>query len=131
MEAAEDSYKLQTMIIDINPVKNKKDEPNSYYVDLTTTVRSLTTGNKNQKILVIRWQKSEEVEVKCEGGKWVKESAGPELNKIVDTIHAVVQNSPLDAKKVTEFTLPQSVEQNVTAALDGLKTSSLLCIRGN
>ena len=113
MAASGDSYKLQSMIIDTNLTKNKKDQPTSYYVDMTATVRSLTNGSKDQKILVIRWEKSGDVEVKCEGGRWAKETAGPELNTIIDTIKVVVQNSPLDAKKVTEFDLPQSVQQKV------------------
>ncbi|MEP6848811.1 MAG: hypothetical protein ABI999_08130 [Acidobacteriota bacterium] len=57
----------------------------------TSTMRSLTTGDKRQKILVIRWEKSSDVEVKCDGGKFVKETTGPELDTIVEMVKAVVQ----------------------------------------
>jgi hypothetical protein len=126
----DESYKLQSLIIDIEPVKNKKDLPTAYYADLTTTVRSLTTGSKDQKILVIRWNKGSDVEVKCDGGRWTKETTGPELDAIVEVIKQVVKNSPLDAKDTTEFTLPTALEQKITTALDSLTTSSLKCIRG-
>ena len=128
--ATDESYKMQSLIIDIDPVKNKKDQPTSYYADLTTTVRSLTTGDKDQKILVIRWEKAGDVEVKCDGGRWAKESTGPELDAIVDLIKEVVRNSPLDAEKPEEFTLPSAVEQRITATLNSLPKSSLKCIRG-
>ena len=125
----EDSYKLQSLIIDVNRAKDKKEQPTFFYVDLTTTVRSLTTGEKKQRILVLRWGKSTEIEVKCEGGKWAKQKLGPEIDKIVETVKAVIQNSPLDAKKAVEITLSQDVEQKVTSILNGLETSDAACIR--
>ena len=130
IEATEDSYKLQSLIIDVNRVKDKQEQPTSFYVDLTTTVRSLTTGEKKQRILVLRWGKSAEIEVKCEGGKWIKQKPGPEIDKIVETVKAVIQNSPLDAKKPVEMTLPQDVKQKVTSTLNALETSTAECIRG-
>src|SRR4051794_30005324 len=53
----DNSYKLQSFILDINRVK-KNEQPTSFYLDLTTTVRNLTTGAKKQKILVERWKTS-------------------------------------------------------------------------
>src|SRR5215203_1934276 len=100
----DDSYKLQSLIITVNRTKNKK-------------------------ILGFRWGKSGEMEVECEGGKWSKQEAGPEINKIVDMVKAVVQNSPRDAKEPVDFTLPKELEQNVNSILDGLETSTLQCIR--
>lgn len=129
MGTTDDSYKLQTLIVTVNRVKNKNDLPTEYYVDLTTTTRSLATGSKKQKILVFRWGKSGDMEVKCEGGKWEKLPAGPEIDKIVEIVKAVVQNSPRDAKDPVEFTLPLELEQKVVSILDGLKTSNLKCVR--
>jgi len=123
-----DQYELQSMIIDVNPVKDKKEAPASYYVDLTATVRNMVTDEKKQRIMILRWERSGDVEVKCEGGKWSKQTTGPELDKIVESIKAVVQNSPLDTTRPVEFTLPQSVTDKVTAVLNGLQKSKLLCI---
>ena len=104
--------------------------PNLFYVDLTSTVRSPATGDKKQKILVLRWEKSGDIEVKCEGGKWVKETTGSELDKIVKTVKAVVQNAPLDTKgNPVEFTIPKDLEQKVISILNGLETSALKCVR--
>lgn len=130
MAATDDSYKLQSIIIDVNRVKDKKEQPTDFYVDLTSTVRSLTTGAKKQRIFVLRWGKSAEIEVKCEGGKWAKQKPGPEIDKIVETVKAVIQNSPLDAKKPVEITLPQNVEQKAASILNGLETSNAECVRG-
>jgi hypothetical protein len=98
IEVTDESFKTQTLIIDVNPVKTKKELPTAFHVDLTSTVRSATTGAKHQKILVIRWEKSGDVEVKCEGGKWANETPGAELDNIVEIVKAVVQNAPLDTK---------------------------------
>lgn len=125
----DDTYNMQSMIIDVDPVKNNTQTPTSYYADLTATVRSMETGEKKQRILVLRWGRSGEVEVKCEGGKWARQTTGPELDKIVETIKAVIQNAPLDTKKAIEFTLPKAVGQNVIAVLNGLETSKLICVR--
>lgn len=128
--ASEDSYKLQSLIVDIDRVKDKTQEPTKFYVDLTTTVRSLTTGEKKQRIFVIRWERSADIEVKCEGGKWFKQKPGPEIDKIVEAVKAVIQSSPLDSKKATEIDLPKGVEEKVTAILTTLETSTANCVRG-
>src|SRR5687767_10136350 len=67
MGATDNSYKLQSLFVTVNRAKNKNELPTEYYVDLTTTTRSLASGTKKQKILVFRWGKSGEMEVKCEG----------------------------------------------------------------
>jgi hypothetical protein len=128
--ASEDQFNMQSLIIDVDPVNNKKEQPTSYYVDLTATVRSLATGAKKQRILVLRWEKSGDIEVKCDGGKWTKQTTGAELDSIVETVKTVVQNAPLDTKKTIEFTLPKAVEEKVIAVLNSLEKSKLLCIRG-
>jgi hypothetical protein len=129
MAVIDDSYKLQSLFVTVNRVKNKNELPTEYYVDLTTTTRSLASGSKKQKILIFRWGKSGEMEVKCEGGKWAKQSAGPEIDKIVEIVKAVVKNAPRDAKEPVEFTLPEELEQKVISILDGLETSNLQCVR--
>ena len=130
IDVTDDSMNTQTLIVDVDQVKKKSDQPTSFYVDLTSIRRSLTTGDKKQKILVIRWEKTGEVEVKCEGGKWAKETTGPELDKIIDIVKAVVQNAPLDNKgDAVEFTIPKSLEQKVISVLNSLESSGLTCVR--
>ena len=125
----DDSMNTQTLIVDVNQVRKKNEQPTSFYVDLTSTLRSLTTGAKHQKILVIRWEKSGDVEVKCEGGKWAKETPGAELDNIVEIVKAVVQNAPLDTKgDPVEFTIPKNLEQKVISILNSLDTSTLKCV---
>ena len=51
IQPTETAFKTQSMIIDFKPLKKSKDLPESFTVDLTSTVRSLKTGAKNQKIL--------------------------------------------------------------------------------
>ena len=69
IQPTETAFKTQSMIIDFKPLKKSKDLPESFTVDLTSTVRSLKTGAKNQKILVLRWNKSGEIETKCDGNQ--------------------------------------------------------------
>ena len=129
MDAADDSYKLQSLFVTVNQAKKKNELPTEYHVDLTTTTRNLATGTKKQKILVFRWGKSSEREVKCEGGKWSKQAAALEIDKIVEIVKAVVHNAPRDAKEPVDFTLPKELQQQVIFILDGLETSNLQCVR--
>ena len=128
MNLTEEGYKLQSLIIDLSPARNSKEPPSSVQVDLTSTLRSLATGKKQQQILVLRWKKPGELELKCEG-KWAKRDMTAALNEIVETTQAVIRSVPLDAKSPTEVTLPPEVEQKVTALLDSLKTADLPCLR--
>jgi hypothetical protein len=130
IDPGEEVFKTQSLIIDVNPVK-KSEQPTSFYVDLTTTTRSMETGAKKQKILVMRWGRSGDIEVKCEGGKWGKQAAVPETDRIVDTVKAVIQNSPLDAVEAREFNLSTEIQQKVSSVLSSLETSNLTCVRGN
>jgi hypothetical protein len=127
IEPAPEGYKMQSMIIDVKPAKSKKEPPQSVQVDLTSTVRSLKTGKKEQQILVLRWKATGELEFKCDG-KWVKQDASTAAT-IIETVKAVIENVPLDAKTPTEVTLPQEIEQRVSAALDGLGSKDLPCVR--
>jgi hypothetical protein len=124
----DNSYKLQSFILDINRVK-KNEQPTSFYLDLTTTVRNLTTGAKKQKILVQRWKTAGDVEVKCEASKWIKQSSDPEFDRISETVRAVVQIAPLDAKETKEFDLPKDLAAKITDLLNGLPNSKLQCVR--
>jgi hypothetical protein len=127
-EPSEEGYKLQSMIIDLTPVKDKKEQPAAVHVDLTSTVRSLATGAKKQKILILRWNKAGELELKC-AGQWKKQEAVASIEKIVTTTKAVIGAVPLDAKAPTEVTLPKDLEQKISSILDSLFTEDLPCLR--
>ena len=64
---AANGYKLQSLIVDITPAKNKRDQPLAVHVDLTATVRDMQTGKKDQQALVLRWAANGDFEVKCDG----------------------------------------------------------------
>jgi len=129
MSTGEDSYRLQSAIIDVNRAKNKAEESTAFYVDLTTTDTLIETGAKQQKILVLRWDATSEVEVICSDGQWIKQTKGSELSNIVETIKEVIKQTPLDSKSVVEFTLPKGVTSKLASILDSLSTSKLACIR--
>lgn len=128
VEPSEETFKMQSLIIDVEPVKNKNQQPSSYLVDLTSTVRTLSTGAKNQKILVLRWNKAGEIETKCDG-KWTKQNNAADFKQVIEVVKSVVQSVPLDAKSPTEATLPPEVEQKVTSILAALDTQNFPCLR--
>jgi hypothetical protein len=117
---------MQSMIIDVNP--DKSGQPTSFLVDLTSTVRSLSTGEKIQKILLLRWKKPGEIELRCDG-KWVKQASGPALDNIVQATKAVIQSVPLGSKTPTEVSLQEDIERKASSILDGLSTETLPCLR--
>ena len=129
MVAADDTYKLQSLIVTVNRVKNKNELPTEYLVDLTTTTRQVQSGAKKQKVLILRWGKSGQIEAKCEGGKWSKQAAEPGINNIIEIVKAVVQSAPRDANEPIDFTLPSELEQKVVTILNDLETSNLQCVR--
>jgi hypothetical protein len=116
------------MIIDLAPAKNKKDPPSSIQVDLTSTVRSLTTGAKQQKIIVIRWKKAAEIEFKCDG-KWTRKDASPVVDQMVEVTNSVILSVSFDVKKPTPLTLPPELAQRIFSVLDGLNTADIPCLR--
>jgi hypothetical protein len=124
----EDGFGMQSMIIDLDSIKDGKEQPKSVTVDLTSTVRSLVTGKKDQKILLIRWNKKEEIEMKCEG-KWTKKDSDSASQKIIETTKTIIQNIPLNKKEPTEITLPEEIVQKVDAVLDSMKTENFSCLR--
>ena len=127
--AGGNTYKLQSLIVTVNRVKNKSDLPTEYLVDLTTTTRQLESGAKKQNILIFRWGKSGQIETKCEGGKWTKQTGEPVINNIIEVVKAVVQSAPRDAKEPVDFTLPPELGPKVVSILDDLETSKLQCVR--
>jgi len=128
IDPTETSYKMQSMIVDFGQVKSRKEQPASFQVDLTSTDRLLSTGAKQQKILVLRWKKTGEFELKCDG-KWVKQESSPMLTNIVAVTQTLIDNVPIDAKKPTEATLPQDVEQKIISLLNSLDTQKYPCLR--
>jgi len=128
IEPTEGSYKMQSMIVDFGPVKSRKEQPASFQVDLTTTNRLLSTGAKQQKILVLRWKKPGDFELKCDG-KWVKQETSPMLTNIVDVTQTLIDNVPIDAKKPTDATLPKDVEEKIISLLNSLDTQKYPCLR--
>lgn len=67
IEPSGETFKMQSMIIDMESIKSNSEQPASVSVDLTSTVRTLATGAKKQKILQLRWKKSGEIEFRCDG----------------------------------------------------------------
>lgn len=130
IEPTSESYRMQSMIIDLNPVKNTKEEPSSFQVDLTSTVRSLSTGEKKQRILILRWKKTREIELKCDG-KWAKQNAGATIDNIVEATKLVIRSVPLDSKKTTEVSLPEEVEKKISSLFNAFNTESIPCLRNN
>lgn len=128
VEPTEEALKTQSMIIDMTPIKNNKNQPASVFVDLTSTVRNLSTGEKKQKILQLRWQTIGEVEFKCDG-KWKEQTADAATNKIVEAATALFRIIPLNTKKTTELDLPKDVEQKIISVLDSLTTETFSCLR--
>lgn len=119
---------MQSMIIDLEATKNGKEQPSSFQIDLTSTVRSLSSREKRQRILLLRRQKTGEIELKCDG-KWVKRDVGSAMDKIIGAAQAVMQSAPLDTKSPTEITLSPEVEQKVSAVLNALNSDNLPCLR--
>jgi len=129
MSSHDNSFRLQSLIVNVNRVKNKTDQPQWFYADLTSTDTVLDKGEKKQKMLGLRWDETGDVEVKCEGGQWVRQTPGPELDTIVNTIKEVIKETPLVSRSIVEFALPQPLTDKVAAILDSLFTSNLACVR--
>src|SRR5687768_11615292 len=91
VEPSAESYKMQSMIIDMDPIKNSQEQPASVFVDLTSTVRTLSSGEKKQRILQLRWKKKGGLELKCEG-KWVKKESGSATDTIIEAVKSVIEN---------------------------------------
>ena len=130
MSMSGDSYTMKTLFIDTERVKNKTDEPTSFYIDLTSTVRNIKNGDKVQRILVMKWTTSSPVQVKCENSRWAPQATGPELDTIIAAAKEVVKASPRDRPEMVEFSLPGPLEKKIENILDSLQKSKLTCVRG-
>jgi hypothetical protein len=128
IEPAETTYKMQSMIIEMSPIKDNKEQPKSVLIDLTSTVRTLSTGEKQQKILQLRWQKPGEIEFRCDG-KWKKQTSNAATDKIVEAAKALFEVIPVKAKQPTEITLTPAVEQQILAIFDTLNAEDFPCLR--
>ena len=121
------TWKMQSFILNFGQVK-KGQQPSSYFLDLTTTRRNLNTDEKKQKILDLRWSNAGDVAAQCQDGSWVK-SSGPEIDKILETVTAIVQIAPVEIERPIEVQLPKDIMQKITDILNGLETSKLPCIQ--
>lgn len=130
IEPSAESYTMQSMIINLAAVKNsRKEQPEAFFVDLTSTVRNVSSGEKKQKILLLQWKKTGAIELRCDG-KWVKQDkAEAAIEKIAEVTRTVIQSLPLDAKTPTEAKLPPEVEQKALSVLNSLQTQNLPCLR--
>lgn len=129
VEMAENDFKMQSMIIDLDAIKDKNEKPKSVTVDLTSTVRSIGAGlKKNRKILLIRWNKNEEIEMKCDDN-WAKKESDSAAQKIIETTKAVIQNVPLSSKESIDISLPDEIVKKVEAVLESMKPVNFSCLR--
>lgn len=129
VEMANNDYKMQSMIIDLDAVKDKNERPKSVTVDLTSTVRSIGAAlKKNRKILLIRWNKSEEIEMKCDDN-WTKKESDSAAQKIIETTKAVIQNVPLNGKEAIDISLPDEIVKKIESVLESMKPVNFSCLR--
>ncbi len=89
----------------------------------------MATGQKKTKILVLRLVKSGDIDVKCEGGKWAKQTAGAEIDSILKMVTDVLQKAPLDAKEPVEFSCQRTSNTQNISILNGLETTTFTCVR--
>jgi hypothetical protein len=129
VEMSENDFKMQSMIIDLDAIKDKNEKPKSVTVDLTSTVRSIGAGlKKNRKVLLIRWNKNEEIEMKCDD-TWTKKDSDSAAQKIIETTKTIIQNIPLNTKETTDITFSDEVVKKVEAVLDSMKPVNFSCLR--
>src|SRR5262249_4285942 len=123
-----DGYRLQSMIIDMTPLKKAGAEPSEVHLDLTSTVRSLSTGAQQQKILILRWKKSGDIEVKCDG-EWKKQESSESLQNVMANTKTVIQRVPQGSKSPTNFDLSSDLEQTILALFESLNVKAYPCLR--
>jgi hypothetical protein len=123
----DEGYKLQSLIIDLAPLK-KGSEPSSFHVDLTSTIRSLATGAKQQKIFIFQWDNTGDLDVKC-NGKYEKHQTNASIDKIIEITKAVIKIIPNNLKEPKDLKLPSELEASIAAIMDGMKPEDLPCLR--
>jgi hypothetical protein len=130
IEPAPESYTMQTMIITLDPkAKNKQEQPTAFLVDLTSTIRNLSSGAKKQKILLLQWKQSGAIELKCDG-KWTKQDKpDAAIEKIAEVTKLVIRGATVNAQNPPEATLHPDITQKVLTILNSLQTENLPCLR--
>ena len=120
-------YKIQSMIIDVK-IDKKKKQVKSFFVDLTTTVRSLSTGKKKQNIFQFSSDKKGKLKLRCDG-KFKSKDNNSAIDKIVEVVKTVIGSFPLDSEKPTGVTLSQDIEEKILSVMDSLETEDIPCLR--
>jgi hypothetical protein len=104
------------------------EEPSFVLVDLTSTIRSLASGDKKQRALILRWKKTGELELKCDG-KWTQHEKRAAIEKIMETTNAVIQSVPLNTKSPREVAIADDLEQKILLLFTSLNTEALPCLK--
>lgn len=123
-----EGYKMRSMIIDLTPLRKKQEEPSETHLDLTSTVRAVVTGSRDQKILILNWKKNGPLTAKCDGD-WKEQERTPAFEKIINVTQAVIQIVPSTPKEPKDFELPSDIEQKIIAIFDSLNAESVPCLR--
>ena len=121
-----DSFKWQLMMIDIPRLRNGNEEPTSVQVEVTLGTRSRSTKVKKEKTLTLRWKKTGELELKCDGN-WTKQDRNPAIDKIQETTKTLIQSVPLNTQAPTEVSVTPEVEQKISLLLYSLDTEAVPC----
>ncbi len=128
IEPVGEAFKMQSLIVDYDKPKDKNDLPTTFKIDVTETVRSLSTGEKKQKILILIVKNSTEIQFKCDG-KYLKKDSTPNTNKLIETVKDVLKSLPLDSKKLTDVKLSKEIEDKVNAVFKSVDTEEFPCLR--
>jgi hypothetical protein len=128
IDPTEDSFKMQSLIVDFDKPKDKNDLPTTFKIDVTSTVRSLATGEKKQKILILQVKNSTEIQFKCDG-KYIKKDSTPNTDKLIETVKAILKTLPLDSKKPTAVKLSKETEANADLVFKSVNTEEFPCLR--
>ena len=123
-----EGYKMQSMIIDLTPLRMKKEEPAEVHLDLTSTIRAVVAGSKTQKTLILQWKKNGELEAKC-NGDYKRQDTTPALEKIIATTKAVIAALPSTPREAKDFDLSKELSQRILAMFDSLSAESVPCLR--
>ena len=123
------SSKIQSLSVTLPARIADTEMPTEFLVDLAATYRSVASGSTKRKNLVLRWGQSGEVEVRCEDGKWARQAVESEVNRIIETVKAVVREAPLGRKEFVEFSVPAKLERTITAILEDLGDTKVQCVK--
>ena len=121
-----DAYEWQTMMIDIPRGSSGNEEPTSVQAELTLGTRSRATKVRKQKTLTLRWKKTGELELKCDGN-WTKQGRGLVKDKILETTKIVIQSVLLNTKAPNDVSVTPEVEQKISVLLNSLNTEAVPC----